>query len=97
MRDITTIGIDLAKNVIQVHGVDKRGKPVCSANNPRPHSCAGLRKSVSHASRERCMLVAWKYYPASSTLFALTIGDPRGCRCVPAGFRTAHPSPAVCT
>jgi len=25
------------------------------------------------------MLIAWKYYPASSTLFALTIGDPRGC------------------
>ena len=25
---ITTVGIDLAKNVIQVHGVDKRGKTV---------------------------------------------------------------------
>lgn len=25
---ITTVGIDLAKNVIQVHGVDERGKPV---------------------------------------------------------------------
>jgi transposase len=25
---ITTIGIDLAKNVFQVHGVDERGKPV---------------------------------------------------------------------
>lgn len=28
MRDITTIGIDLAKNVLQFHGVDKHGKPV---------------------------------------------------------------------
>lgn len=26
MSDVTTIGIDLAKNVFQVHGVDKRGK-----------------------------------------------------------------------
>ena len=26
--NITTIGIDLAKSVIQVHGVDKRGKVV---------------------------------------------------------------------
>jgi transposase len=26
--NITTVGIDLAKNVIQVHGVDERGKPV---------------------------------------------------------------------
>ena len=25
---ITTIGIDLAKNVLQVHGVDERGKTV---------------------------------------------------------------------
>jgi len=25
---ITTIGIDLAKNVFQVHGADERGKPV---------------------------------------------------------------------
>lgn len=26
--NVTTVGIDLAKNVIQVHGVDERGKPV---------------------------------------------------------------------
>src|ERR1700693_3854229 len=25
---ITTVGIDLAKNVFQVHGIDERGKPV---------------------------------------------------------------------
>jgi len=25
---VTTVGIDLAKNVFQVHGVDQRGKPV---------------------------------------------------------------------
>jgi transposase len=25
---ITTIGIDLAKNVFQIHGADERGKPV---------------------------------------------------------------------
>ena len=24
----TTVGIDLAKNVVQVHGVDERGRPV---------------------------------------------------------------------
>ncbi len=28
MKKITTIGMDLAKNVIQVHGVDERGKAV---------------------------------------------------------------------
>ncbi len=26
--NITTVGIDLAKNILQVHGVDERGKPV---------------------------------------------------------------------
>jgi transposase len=26
--DITTVGLDLAKNVFQVHGVDARGKVV---------------------------------------------------------------------
>ena len=26
--EITTIGVDLAKNVFQVHGVDQRGKAV---------------------------------------------------------------------
>ena len=25
MKDMTTIGVDLAKNLIQVHGVDQRG------------------------------------------------------------------------
>ena len=32
---ITTIGIDLAKNVFQVHGVDERGRTVSSALDPK--------------------------------------------------------------
>ena len=35
MKDITTIGVDLAKNVIQVHGVDQRGKAVLKKQLPR--------------------------------------------------------------
>lgn len=35
MQDITTIGVDLAKNVIQVHGVDQRGKAVLKKQLPR--------------------------------------------------------------
>ena len=38
MSEITTVGIDLAKNVLSVHGVDARGKAV-------------LRKTLSRASR----------------------------------------------
>ena len=29
---ITTVGIDLAKNVFQVHGVDERGKTCCASS-----------------------------------------------------------------
>ena len=28
MKDVTTIGIDLAKSVFQVHGIDATGEPV---------------------------------------------------------------------
>jgi transposase len=28
MSDIVRVGVDLAKNLFQVHGVDRRGKPV---------------------------------------------------------------------
>ena len=29
MGKITTVGIDLAKNVFQIHGVDDQGKAIC--------------------------------------------------------------------
>ena len=35
VKDITTIGVDLAKNVIQMHGVDRRGKVVLKKQLPR--------------------------------------------------------------
>lgn len=42
--EISTIGLDLAKSVFQVHGVDARGKPVvqgiCDALCPRRTSAA---------------------------------------------------------
>ena len=37
---ITTIGIDLAKNVFQVHGVDERGKTVLKKQVKRDLSVA---------------------------------------------------------
>ena len=41
MRNITTIGVDLAKNIFQVHGVDERGKVVLRRalwTAPREHA-----------------------------------------------------------
>jgi transposase len=35
VKDVTTSGVDLAKNVIQVHGVDQRGKTVLKKQLPR--------------------------------------------------------------
>jgi transposase len=35
MRDITTIGIDIAKNYIQIHGADRKGTPVLKKRLPR--------------------------------------------------------------
>lgn len=35
MKDITTIGIDIAKNYIQIHGEDSKGKPVLKKRLPR--------------------------------------------------------------
>ncbi len=37
---ITTIGIDLAKNVFQVHGVDERGKTVLKRQVKRDRMAA---------------------------------------------------------
>jgi transposase len=35
MKDLTTIGIDIAKNYIQIHGADKNGKKVLKKRLPR--------------------------------------------------------------
>jgi transposase len=35
VKDVTAIGVDLAKNVIQVHGVDQRGKAGLKKPLPR--------------------------------------------------------------
>ena len=40
MKDVTTIGLDLAKNVFQVHGVDVRGKTVVKKQLKRDHVTA---------------------------------------------------------
>ena len=36
MTKVTTVGLDLAKSVIQVHGADKEGRPVVRKKLRRP-------------------------------------------------------------
>ncbi len=38
MKDMPTVGVDLAKNVIQLHGVDQLGKAVLKKQLPRRRS-----------------------------------------------------------
>jgi transposase len=45
MKEITTLGIDLAKNVFQLHGVDRHGKAVLKRTITRarlPETLANL-------------------------------------------------------
>lgn len=35
MKDIKTLGIDLAKNIFQIHGADSQGKCVLTKRVPR--------------------------------------------------------------
>ena len=41
----TTVGIDLAKNLVQVHGVDERGRPVLRKQLKRNQVLSFLRMS----------------------------------------------------
>jgi hypothetical protein len=49
VEQITTVGIDLAKNVFSVHGVDAAGKTVLRRTVPRLSACTA-RISVASAS-----------------------------------------------
>ena len=48
---ITTVGIDLAKNVFQVHGVDERGKVVLRKQLRRDQMARVLRQSAAVPDR----------------------------------------------
>ena len=57
---VTTVGVDLAKNVIQVHGVDERGKAVLKKQLKRdqmgsffgnlPACLVGMERVAAHTT-----------------------------------------------
>jgi hypothetical protein len=47
MQAITTIGLDVAKSVFQVHGIDAQGNVLIRLPSPGPCSFLPSRKSVS--------------------------------------------------
>jgi len=43
VKQISTIGLDLAKNVFQIHGADAEGAPIFNRKLRRAESCAFSR------------------------------------------------------
>jgi transposase len=56
----TTVGIDLAKNLIQVHGVDERGKPVFRKQLKR-------NQVLSFFANVTPCLIGWRHVAARIT------------------------------
>jgi len=48
MQQITTIGLDLAKQVFQVHGAEADGSPVVSRTASSLNSRVNFRRSMTH-------------------------------------------------
>ena len=67
---ITTVGIDLAKNLLQVHGVDERGKACCANGSRRqvaaffgnlPPCVIGMEATASAHHWGRTLPALWTY------------------------------------
>ncbi len=69
---ITTVGIDLAKSVFQVHGVDERGKTVLKKQLKR-QQVLGFFSNMPRA------LLAWK--PVAARTFGPAACRLRGTAC----------------
>ena len=55
MRNITTIGIDIAKNIFQIHALDANGKPMLTKRVKRPNLLSTLAQlPISTVGMEAC-------------------------------------------
>ena len=55
MQAITTIGLDIAKSVFQVHGVDKEGRVVIRRRLKRRYVLAYFQKAAGVPGRDRSL------------------------------------------
>jgi hypothetical protein len=53
-----TLGVDLAKNVFQLHGVDRKGRPVLIRRVRREQLLKVLGELEPYRSLDRCILLA---------------------------------------
>jgi transposase len=54
MQTITTVGLDIAKSVFQVHGIDAAGKVIIRRQLKRRHRSAPKERLDSIRSYSRC-------------------------------------------
>ena len=87
MQTITTIGLDIAKSVFQVHGVDNDGKVVIRRQLKRRYVLAFFEKLCSPACQHRglCLVTplvtraagTWPYRTVDADLFSVRPSLPR--------------------
>ena len=56
MQTITTIGLDIAKSVFQVHGVNAEGQVLIGRPRGRSNTCAGARPALARLDESEFML-----------------------------------------
>ena len=64
MSEIISLGLNLAKNVLQVHGIDSAGRTVLRKK---------LRRVQVLEFLLNCRLVLWRWKPAGTLIYAQTV------------------------
>ena len=93
MQTITTIGLDIAKSVFQVHGVDNDGKVVIRRQLKRRYVLAFFEKLPPCPGRHRglCLVTPSAAVLAGGTMSTLGIKMPRWLRSLPRCRTPEHP------
>jgi hypothetical protein len=85
VNDVMTIGVDLAKNVIRVHGVDQRGQVVLKKQLPRGRFVAFfVHLATSLVGMESC---ASAQYWARQVVFGRSVYHDQGVAPFPLACR----------
>lgn len=59
MEKLTVVGLDLAKNIFQVHGIDDRGRKLCGRKLKRSETKKTMGCALLHPSYE-LRAAAWR-------------------------------------
>src|SRR5258708_19056561 len=76
MGEVSTIGLDIAKSVFQVHGVDVAGAVVIRKRVSRAKSVGVLRRAAAMPGRNRSVSVSASLGPRDSSAWSHGQADP---------------------